>query len=315
MINDIRHIRAFLAAARIGNFTRAAGELNVSQSAFTVQIRQLEDALGVRLFDRGKRRVTLTSAGQELLAPLERVVVDLESIVGQTRQLTGLRRGIVTVAVLPSVAENFLPQAILRFTQLYPGIVVQVRDVVAARLIDAVKRGDVDFGIGSTFGQDREITACPLLVDRLCAFVPRSHLLARQDSITLKELLVCPLILTGKDSSVREILERSLKKGKLVPTIAYETNYMSTAIGMVKAGLGIAILPEVANAGGVSEIRSIPIIKPTLSRRIDIICKRDRSLAPAAGKMADLLRQMSGSGQEVEPKKRARSLGILGNRS
>jgi LysR family carnitine catabolism transcriptional activator len=90
MIDDLRHVRAFLAAARTGNFTRAASELHISQSAFTVQIRQLEDALGVPLFDRSKRRVALTSAGQEVLVPLERILVEMESIVGRTKELRGL---------------------------------------------------------------------------------------------------------------------------------------------------------------------------------------------------------------------------------
>lgn len=300
MISDTRHIRAFLAAARIGNFTRAAEELHISQSAFTVQIRQLEDALGVTLFDRGKRRVSLTAAGQEVLAPLERVVVDLESIVSQTRQLTGLRRGLVTIAVLPSVAERYLPQVIARFTQLHPGIVVQLHDVVAAKLMDLVKRGVADFGIGTRVGMDREIKSVPLFADRMCAFVPRSHLLARRSSVTLREFAGSPLILTGRDSSARETLERALKREHLRPTIAYETNYMSTAIGLMKAGLGVAILPEFAAATDKSsEIRSIPISKPMVSRKIEMIRRRDRALSPAAAKMAELVRQLGGPAARI----------------
>lgn len=93
-------------AASACNFTRAAMELHVSQSAFTVQIRQLEDALGVTLFDRSKRRVALTSAARDVLAPLERLIVDAEAIVARTRQLAGLRRGIVSIGVLPSMAAR-----------------------------------------------------------------------------------------------------------------------------------------------------------------------------------------------------------------
>jgi len=294
MINDMRHIRAFLAAARVGNFTRAAMELHVSQSAFTVQIRQLEDALGVTLFDRSKRRVALTSAARELLVPLERIIVDMEAIVASTRQLAGLRRGIVTVAVLPSVAASVLPETIRRFTQLHPGIVVHVQDVVAEKLIEAVKKEEVDFGIGSRVRADREIKAAPLLVDRLCAFVPKAHMLARQESVSLRELTQFPLIVTGKDSSVRELLERVLKREKLSLRIAYETNYMATAIGMVRAGLGIAILPEVAEYGeGSSQTHRLAISKPVLSRKIEVIQRRDRSLSPAALKMAEVLRLYS----------------------
>lgn len=120
MIEDMRHIRAFLAVARIGNFTRAASELHVSQSALTVQIKQLEESLGVSLFDRGKRRVALTDAGRDVLGPLERILVDTESLVSRTRELTSLRRGLVTMAVLPSLAARIAPKAIQKFTRMYP---------------------------------------------------------------------------------------------------------------------------------------------------------------------------------------------------
>jgi len=292
MINDLRHVRAFLAAARIGNFTRAAMELHMSQSAFTVQIRQLEDALGVTLFDRSKRRVALTSAGRELLPPLERIIVDAEAIVARTRQLAGLRRGVVSIAVLPSVAASVLPPAIWRFTQMHPGIVVHVNDVVAEKLIEAVKREEVDFGIGSRVRADREIRATPLLVDKMCAFFPKAHILARQESVSLRELVNYPLIVTGKDSSARDLLERALKRDRLVMRIAYETNYMTTAIGMARAGLGIAVLPEFAgNAEDPTGMRCLTLSRPVLSRKIEVIERRDRSLSPAALKMVEVLRQ------------------------
>ncbi len=291
MISDLKHVRAFLTAARVGNFTRAASELHVSQSAFTVQIRQLEEALGIALFDRSKRRISLTSAGREVLAPLERILIDMEAVVGRTRHLAGLRRGIVTVAVLPSIAAQVLPRAIQRFTHLHPGIVVQIRDVVAEKLIEAIKKEEVDFGIGSKLGSDRDLKTAPLLVDKLCAFVPVNHPLGRRESVALAELVALPLILTGKDSSVREIVDRALKREKLQPTIVYETNYMSTAIGLARAGLGIAILPETAaNMDSARAIRTVAICKPSLSRKIEIIQRKDRSLSPAASRLAEVLK-------------------------
>lgn len=292
MIHDLRHVRAFLAAARIGNFTRAAAELHISQSAFTVQIRQLEDALGVTLFDRSKRRVALTAAGRDVLVPLERVLVDAEAVVVQTRQLTGLRRGIVRIAALPSLAAELLPLTIHEFRQRYPGIMVEIRDVVAESVVESVRREDVDFGVGTRMRMDREITGSPLLEDRLCAFAPLGHLLARRDSVNLRDLVQHPLILTARDSSVRDILDRALRSEKLLLSPAFEVNHMSTAVGLVRAGLGIAVLPEAAvGAERAREIRRLLISRPSLSRRIEIIRRKDRSLSSAAGKMIEILRQ------------------------
>src|SRR5258708_11296623 len=109
MIGEMRHLRAFLTVARLNNFTRAAGELHVSQSALTVQIRQLEDALGVMLFDRSKRRGALTQAGKEVLAPLDRIVVDTEAVISPTRAMAGQHRGIVSLTVLPSICTLLPP--------------------------------------------------------------------------------------------------------------------------------------------------------------------------------------------------------------
>ena len=294
MISDLRHIKAFLAAARIGNFTRAAAEMHISQSAFTVQIRQLEEALGVRLFDRSKRRVVLTAAGRELLGPLEQLILEVESIVSSTRELSGLRRGVVRVAVLPSVAACFLPEALRRFTQEHPGIVVQVKDIVGEQVLDAVRKDEVDFGIGTRIRADREVQIRPLLVDRLSAFVPKEHALAKRRSVTLNEVAQSPLIVTGKESSAREILERSVKRDKLPLNIAWETNYMTTALGLVRAGLGVAILPDSAVIlENTAQIRRVVIARPALLRRIEIIQRKDRTLSPAAMKLVEILNSIS----------------------
>ena len=139
MLAELRHIEAFLAVARLGHFTRAAAALHVSQPALTVQIRQLEAALGVRLFDRNNRRVAITQAGRDLVAPLERISLDVASVVRHAHDLSAHRRGLVTVAALPSVAAGPLPQAIRRLADAHQGIVVRVRDAIAARVLELVK--------------------------------------------------------------------------------------------------------------------------------------------------------------------------------
>src|SRR5690349_16221519 len=135
----LRHFQAFLTVVRVGNFTRAATALNLSQPALTVQIRQLEEELGIRLFDRNTRRVMLTEPGREFVAPLERLLFDIDSIVRHASDLSNRRRGVVAVAALPSVAEGILPDAIREVNDRYEGVVVTVRDVVAEHVRGLVK--------------------------------------------------------------------------------------------------------------------------------------------------------------------------------
>jgi DNA-binding transcriptional LysR family regulator len=112
---DVRQLRAFVTVAECSSFTRAAAGLNLSQPALTVQIRKLEQALGVRLFDRNTRVVALTRNGAELLPTLGRILRDLDGVLAETRQLATMQRGIVRLAVLPSFASGVLPEVIAGF--------------------------------------------------------------------------------------------------------------------------------------------------------------------------------------------------------
>ncbi|SMF38558.1 LysR family transcriptional regulator [Pseudogulbenkiania subflava] len=312
MLQGIRHIRAFLAVARLGSFTRAASELHVSQPALTVQIRQLEESLRVRLFDRNKRQVVLTQVGRDLLPSLAQVLTDLESVMSASQDLANLRRGSVSVATLPSVAAGLLPMAIRRFAADYPDIAVHVSDVVAERTLQLVKAEEVDFGIGSRLVPDRDIEVVDFLSDQLCVFFPEDHPLAKRPLPVLRDVIAYPLILTARGTSVRTLVDRALEKEDLEITLACEANYMSTAVSLVRAGLGVSILPESAvHAAACEGIGMAAIQTAGLTRKIGIIRKRDRSLSPAAERFIEVLKEAAkvpvahfttAAGEEVSPR-------------
>ena len=293
MIHDLRHIRAFLALARAGSFTRAAAELHVSQPTLTVQIQQLETAVGVKLFDRNKRHVALTQAGRDLLVPLERLLIDVEAIATNTTELLAHRRGLVTVAALPSVAAGLLPRAIRKLSESFPGITVRVFDGVASTVAAMVKAGQVDFGISSQTYGDRELTSQVLSMDRLCAVVATDHALAKKRSMGLHELAKHPLILMLKDSSSRQIVDLAFNREGLVSNVAYETTYGTTVAGLAQAGLGVGILPE--SMVGHIRLHQLRIRGQSLTRRISVIMRAGRSLSPTAGKLRQTLETLAQS--------------------
>ncbi|MFP5514950.1 MAG: LysR substrate-binding domain-containing protein [Alphaproteobacteria bacterium] len=294
MLQGVRHIKAFVAVARLGSFTRAAAEVNVSQPALTVQIRQLETSLGVRLFDRNKRQVVLTQAGRDLLPALQRVLSELDAVMSASHDLAGLRRGSVSIATLPSVAAGLLPTAIRRFMTDHPNIDVKVQDVVAEQIVKLVKAEEVDFGIGTRVGADRDVEITDFLSDRMCAFLPQDHPLADRRPLLLKDVAAYPLILTARGTSVRTLVERALEKEGLEVSVTCEANYMSTAVGMVRAGLGVSVLPESAiEAASCEGMRIEPIRTPGLTRRIGLIRKSNRSLSPAAERFVHLLTELA----------------------
>lgn len=291
MINDLRHIRAFLVLARAGSFTRAAAELHMSQPTLTVQIQQLETAIGVKLFDRNKRHVALTQAARELMVPLERILIDVDAIAASTEELLEHRRGLVSVAALPSMSAAILPRAIKKLSQSYPGITVRVQDGVAAKVAELVKTGQVDFGISSLTAGDKDLVSHILTMDRLCAVVASGHKLAKKRSTTVRELAKYPLVVMGKDSSARMLMDQGFDREGLVPIVAYEVTYASSVSGLTAAGLGVGILPE--SVAGASRLHVLPIRNETMRRRIGIVIRAGRSLSPTADKLKQTLEQVA----------------------
>jgi DNA-binding transcriptional LysR family regulator len=287
---SLRQLSAFVAIARLGSFTRAATQLHLSQPALTVQIRELEAALGVRVLDRSTRAVSLTPMGRELLPTLERVLADLATVVVNSRELAERSRGIVRIAALPSISATLLPDIIAKFRRRFPGITVHLRDCVATTVATLVRAGEVDLGISSLARTDAAIRVTPFMSDRMEVLMPATHPLQRARTVALKEVVRHPLILMDTASSVRMVLERAFEAAGLVVSPAYEAAYIATAVGMVKAGLGITILPSSAvDHRAMTGLKARAIADGALQRDIGVLEKVGRSRTPAAESFIDTL--------------------------
>ena len=155
-----------------------------------------------------------------------------------------------------------------------------------------VRTGEVDFGFGSLPVSEPDVEFTPLFNDRMSAIFPRHSPLAQKRTLSLKDLTASPLILMGRDSSVRAVVDRALAGiGHLDPP-AYEASYISTALGMVEAGLGVTILPaSVLRMDRGHGLMSRPIQSPKIDREVGLIQLRGRSLSPAAGAFLRALRE------------------------
>jgi len=280
---NLRQFQAFVTIARLGSFTRAAKYLHLSQPALTVQIRQLEEAMGVRLFDRSTRMVRLTPTGRELVPTLERVLHEIDAVMINTKELASHVKGTVTIGALPSISSKLIPSTIAEFQKQYPGIVVRLRDVLAYRNVRLVKEEEVDFGIGTLRIPDPDIQFTPLFTDHLGVIFPAGHPVERQRSVTLKSLTPYPLILMDPETSVRDVVDHAFESIGVSAVPAFEVVYPSVALALVKAGLGITIQPsssmELASSRGL-KFRTIR--HQGLIRQIGVIQNARRSLSPSA---------------------------------
>ncbi|MBI0536450.1 LysR family transcriptional regulator [Roseomonas sp. KE2513] len=280
---SLRQMRAVVAVARTGSLGRAAALLHLSQPALTVQLREAETALGLRLFDRGARGAVPTDAGQGLVEAFARVLEDLDAVVAGAKEAAAGRAGLVRLAVLPSVGTTVLPAVLLRLRAAHPGIRVIVRDAVAGGVVALVRSGTVELGIGTEIERDPEIEVTPLFEDQMVAVLPSGHRFETRRAIPVSELAGEALVLMDPESSVRTLFDRACRAAGTIPLPAYEVTYMSTAVALVRAGLGVGVLPSSAVDLRVAPVlHTRPIRAPEIRRSISLIQRAGRSLSPAA---------------------------------
>jgi DNA-binding transcriptional LysR family regulator len=278
---SIRQIQAFVTLADERSFTRAAGLTHLSQPAFSALIRALEDSLGARLFHRTTRSVALTAEGQVFAESARRLLRDAEQAFGDVRDHAARRRGRVSVAVLPSLAAGWLPALLARFHAAHPGIALDVADVLSEACIEQVLSGRADFALASTRSESTELRTEPFCSDDFHVVCRRDHALATRRRLSLADLAPFPIVQLARSSSVRQYLEAAIYPSQLRTVM--ELDQLSTVAGMVKAGLGLSVVPTLTLFHFESdELVTLPLQAPGLRRQEFIVRRRDRALSSAA---------------------------------
>lgn len=293
LLNGLRvtfsQVRGFVTVASTGSFTKAAEVLHLSQSALTTRIQQLEEALDLRLFDRSTRSVDLTEAGRELLPVFLRVVNDLETAVVNARDHTARANSIIRMACLPSCAATLLPEVIRLFRAGRPDATFILEDAVNERVLSLVREGKVDFGVCARDGGEEDLDCQTLFEDNLQAVFSPGHPLAETPRITVAELTRYPLILTNRGSSVRTIVEQAFAARGMAGLPACEVNYMSSALALVRSGLGVAILPSTAVEVRAQDIVARTVEDPAFARTLLLVRRKGTPLPRIAAAFVNSL--------------------------
>ena len=283
-----RQIRAFLALAHHRNFTRAAQESHLSQSAFSTMIRTLEDALGLRLFDRDTRKVDLTPEGELFRQGVSRLMEDFRITMADLGEHAAQRRGRARIAALPSLAAGWLPPLLADFRRKHPGIALEVTDELSESCIERVRSGRADFALAAIRSTSPELRADPFCSDRFHLVCRRDHPLAARKRVGMPDLAGMPFIHLARNSSVRQHIEAALGTSALEGEM--ELEQLSTVAGMVRAGLGISVVPSLALFHfDHPDLVTRPLHAPGLKREIFVVRRRDRSLSLAAQAVLDWL--------------------------
>ena len=288
----LRQLQAFKTVAEFGSFTRAAERLKVAQPALSLSIRDLERELSIRLFDRTTRRVELTGGGREFLQSADKLLADLERAVRNAQDLTERRRGRITIAAPPLLAAMIVPAAIAEYNAAFPGIDIGLIDARNDQILIKVRSGEADCAIGTFDDKEDGIRREVLTQDALAVFCAPVSPLAKQRRVRWRDLRDYKFVMLTHDSNIRSLVDDALASaGHNGGKPAYEVSQMTTAIMLVEAGLGVAVLPAyIWSFARGREIVSKPLIEPQVTRNVSMIHAETRSLSPAAEGFAKVLR-------------------------
>ncbi len=279
----LRKLRAFLAVARRGSFSRAAEDIGVSQSALSLSVRQLETELGVKLFDRTTRLVTLTAAGQTLLATGSRLIDEIDVTLQELRDIGEQRRGRVMMACVPSVARGLMPRCLEYCAEIWPNVSLSINDIADSEVIRRVSLGEMEFGLASGDIHGAELDIHSLMQDPFRLVCRRDDPWAKKESIAWAQLSSRRLLMLNNTSGSQWVIGTTIRQIGIAVDVFLELAQPSTIHAMVEANLGVAVLPELAAPRSSDPVlATLRLTKPEVTRTIILFRRKDRSLSPAA---------------------------------
>lgn len=307
----LRQLRAFVAVARTCSFTLAAESLFITQAALSGLIKELEQTLGLRLIDRSTRRIALSGAGENLFPLVDKILHDLDGVLDEVTQLKQLKTGLVRIAAPQLMASTLLPEVIAAFNQAHPEIRIKLVDCLVESVVSRVFSGEVDFGIGPERDPNSDISATLLFEGPFVAVFPPDHPLSKLSDTRWVDLMQFPMIsLQGQFTERLSTDLRTAVRGlSLAPS--NEVAFMSTALSMVSAGLGVTTcIPYAGSLVRLYGLQMQALTEPVVSRCFYIFTRKNRSPSPAASSFMDFLFRYIANNEEITRWSTAKETGM-----
>ncbi|HWW70654.1 MAG TPA: LysR family transcriptional regulator [Duganella sp.] len=289
---SLRQMRALVALAKTGSFTLAAEHLNLTQSALSGQIKELEQMLGVRVVERTTRKTQLSELGRELTPLFEKMLQDLDRAMADIASRKALKQGIVRIAAPQMLSCTLLPEAIAAYAARHPDIQVRLADSPVEQVSARVFSGEADFGIGPERDATAEIEAQRLFEMPFVVVFPAGHALESRARITWADINDFPFISLQGQFTERLLRDMHVSFRDLSLNPYNEVTFMTTALAMVHARLGITVcLPYAEKMVRLYGLTMRPLVDPALTRRFFVYTRNARALSPAAESFVDFLRE------------------------
>ncbi|WP_030750145.1 LysR family transcriptional regulator [Streptomyces griseus] len=290
---EARHLRVLRAVAATGSFSAAARELGCTQPAVSQQMKALEGSAGTPLLIRTGREMRLTQAGEVLVRHAAGILAGLTAAEEEVAAIAGLRAGRVRLVSFPSGSSTLVPTALAALRAAHPGTRVSLVEAEPPRSVEMLREGDCDialafrYGTGQTPGEWDDLVVRPLLTDRLVGLVPEGHPLAGAGSVGIAELAEDSWI-AGCPRCRRQLVDVCEEAG-FVPRIDFATDDYPAVVGLVGAGLGVAVLPELAIESVRPKGARTVAVEPAVEREIVALTLPDLAQVPTVAATLDEL--------------------------
>lgn len=277
---ELRQLYYFVRVAKKEHVTQAAEELHVAQSAVSRQIHQLEEELGVKLFVQKGRNLQLTPVGTLFLKRAEVILADLERAVIEIHEFLDPEKGEIRLGFPHSLGISLIPQVVAAFRKLHPNVKFRFKQGMYPSLIRDLVKGDIDLAFISPFPKEHEqVCGEVLLTEELYAILPPGHPLSNETEIKLNQLQDETFVLFSEGYSLRPIVWDACLKAGFEPKIGFEGEETDTIRGLVAAGMGVSVLPELAlHHTGPLQPAKVRISEPSVTRTIGLIRRSNEKL-------------------------------------
>lgn len=293
----IAQVEGFLETARLGNLSRAAEQLHVTQPALTARLQTLEAELGSPLFVRGRKGMRLTDAGRAFLPYAKRAMLALDEGAGLVASIGRGGTGELVLGAAPAVSTYVLPGLLLRFTRRHPRVRLIVRTGHSEEILEMALRREIDLGLVREL-RHPDIESRPLYDDELVLVAQTGHPFATRDHVDVTELGGSRLILFDRTSSYYDLTNAFFREAGVTPDGVMELDNIDSAKQMVGQGLGIALLPHTAVAAELADGRLTAISLRGASRiSRSIVAIRRNDLGAVTGPAAAFLEILAGVGE------------------
>jgi DNA-binding transcriptional LysR family regulator len=290
---ELRHLKHFIVVAEELNFTRAAERVHIVQSALSSSVRTLEEELQAKLFVRSTKQVQLTPAGRAFLAKAREVLRVVESGRETVAEIEGLRSGTLSIGTVHSLPMFLdLPSLISRYHAINPGIEVRLRQGDTVSLIEQLRTGRLDLAFLPLLDPPDEVVTGIIACEDLVAVLPKTHPLAGQKDVPLRDLIDYPFVDFEIGWGTRPLVDRAFGQAGLHRRTVFDVTDLETVIDLVGLGLGIALLPETIAELRQSKISVCELAEPAICWELVVAHQRSEGNTPinaAANAFLDLL--------------------------